>query len=160
MLSPISQVTQIERFANLVRVLRDVEARALPFNMTTWKQDLSCNSAGCAIGWAFSDPWFKAQGCGLRFIGEYARRLTPAIHGECNRQNLNAFFGLSWSHFNFLFMPDSYWPELRELEGAEPDAIMDGEEQQITPLMVLRHVYDLMPDLGIAPSFIGLEAMP
>lgn len=154
--APIDRATQIARFTNLLRVLTEVEERKLPFDMTTWKTSPSCTSAGCAIGWAFSDPWFRAQGAGL---GENSvGRLFPTIDGEPNAKLQHAFFGLTWTQFDYLFMPDSYWPELRAIEDEDELDDMSYAEHLITPAMVKDHIDFICCDLGIHYSEIEGEA--
>jgi hypothetical protein len=58
---------KVTRLMEVCRVLRELP-RSKKFDLDVWSV---CGTAGCAVGWAASDPWFRRRGLTLRKVSEW-----------------------------------------------------------------------------------------
>jgi len=97
------------RLLGLVALLRKLPPEK--FNYNTWvgvdwkgKQDLSCGTTACALGWATTMPQLRRLG--LRLSKDFSVMLLnktyDPIDAACE------VFGLTYSEAEFLFVPGQY----------------------------------------------------
>jgi hypothetical protein len=100
---------------HLIGILRKVGCGE-EFNMGKWwneREDLECGFAGCALGWAVSDPVFNKMGLHIRqsyishAIGYDNGKGSYSVDYEAGAE----LFELSEEESDFLFCPDSYVTE-------------------------------------------------
>lgn len=115
--------------------------KALPpqkFDYCSWvgsdwkgKQDLSCGTTGCALGWACAMPDFRRLGLKFRKIGNKRTGYTgfPMVPGKTQDGEGHAghasrvVFGLSHDQHNLLFMPKPYNPPTGPTGDATPKQV-------------------------------------
>jgi hypothetical protein len=84
----------IERFEQLIRVLRDLprHERRKHFNMYNWGVETECGTTACAAGFCGLDPWFRRRGFKLaRSFGSPIRIIETKNHHGWDA--LHEFFG-------------------------------------------------------------------
>lgn len=91
----------IEALKQLDRVLAEVEAKGLPFDINNWGEP-DCRTTACAIGWAMRDPWFREHGLFPKASG------TPFFNGEVSFSALSDFFQIELEVSHSLFWPEAY----------------------------------------------------
>ena len=92
-----------ERLLRLAGLLDTVPVEH--FNLSTWAETWRpCETAGCAVGWAAADPWFRRRG--LRLSG--GAWPYPVFRDEVGFEAVEAFFGLTRREAAHLFVYSSY----------------------------------------------------
>ena len=120
-----------ERFTQLLRVLREIEAAKKPFDNTTWGGDAygrspweegaDMGSPADAIGWACRDEWFQNQG--LRYRAPHSDDLSEYVpcytnpYGQYFRSwaAVEQFFHISENEATRLFDEPDYPRELQDV---------------------------------------------
>lgn len=149
-----------KRLKHLIKILKAVPEDH--FDMGRWgyydSEKHGCKTAGCALGWAASDPKFRKKGLTLR-SPDISRGNVPPLGDiiEANGQNLPlnisdyhsfepvdtntdaseysaavSFFGLSIYQSKYLFSPSLY----------------PCEGSKITPEMVIERIQNLLDKKG------------
>jgi hypothetical protein len=90
-------------FVELLRVLRNVDPK--DFNMSNW----SCGTTACAVGHAFSDPWFIVRGAYL--VGDDFNKF-PAYNYWASFRACEKFFDISQVAADELFNTDGTLDEV------------------------------------------------
>jgi hypothetical protein len=112
-----TQQTFIRRLLGLARFLENLPPYR--FNFSTWagnddtpfggKQDLSCGTTACALGWAITFPW--AQKLGVRLVPDTINGVRAAIKfadyhvHAADEKAAEAMFGTERKEFFQLFTP-------------------------------------------------------
>ncbi len=115
------EIQQRERFEQVLRVLREVEARQNPeeFDLMVWYdkggRDKTCGSCACAIGHCCQDSWFQKEGLtlegGCSELGSFS--LYPTFNDFEEWEAVQTFFDIdSWTA-NILFR-EGFYPENEE----------------------------------------------
>lgn len=124
----------VEALKQAIRVMRDVEARALPFDMKMWcggpfVEEVGCGTASCAAGWCARDAWFNAQGFTLDKRHVAGRGFLPifntGVEELVNWEACAAMFGLTMEDTYFLFFSTNY---RASLDGIEPRRVIEHIE--------------------------------
>lgn len=115
----------IDRLKHLITVLAAVHSEN--FEIGYWKDTRDCGTVACALGWAGSDPRFKAEGLQLEHPS-YA----PYFQGFTGYAAGAQFFGITRGQSEYLFNPDEYAPGLNE---------------QVTPADVIARIEELLGDV-------------
>ena len=99
-----------ERIERLLHVLdvaaatakrRDDESGGDRLDMATWGEETACGFAGCAVGWASRDAWFKREGLEVKYSSVLVRgHDTGSQYGD-----LASFFGATIDECIYLFAP-------------------------------------------------------
>jgi hypothetical protein len=101
------QATGQERLEQLARFLEELPAGKLTFSK--WYGQ----GKGCAIGLAAAmDPWFQAQGLGLRHDNSL-RECQPVFNGRKDWCAVVAFLEITHAVARDLFSPEGYCGDLR-----------------------------------------------
>lgn len=93
----VSKKTRIERWENVVRVLRSLtpHERRKHWNMHVWGEKTDCGTVACAAGHCSFDPWFRARGLKQNFTwfkgDEYS---GPQWESDFDDESVVLFFGL------------------------------------------------------------------
>lgn len=117
----------IDRLKHLITVLAAVPDKQ--FDIDNWKEHNSCGTVACALGWAGSDPQFKAEGLQL------ARPIfTPHFQGFTGYAAGAEFFGITREQSEYLFNPDEYESTYSEVE-------------KVTPADVIARIEELLGDV-------------
>lgn len=112
----------IDRLKHLITVLAAVPDKQ--FDINNWKEEKSCGTVACALGWAGSDPRFKAEGFML-LPGMYYR---PEFMGFTSYGAGAKFFGISRAESEWLFNPEEY----------------EDDHDDVTPADVILRINELL----------------
>ena len=98
----------IERMENLVRVLHNVEARHLDFDISSWgRKAPRCRTVACAVGWCAEDEWHNEQG--LKWGGfETSSGLTVTFKDYVGMEAAQEYFQINEPLAAHLFTRHGY----------------------------------------------------
>ena len=126
----------VERLKRLADFLRN-EVPPERFDISTWvgtsakpwlgKEDLSCGTVACAMGWATQVPEFRAAG--LRLIPSCKSDEGIPVYGDSKFPAIT-FFGLTRAQEDSIFFPSSY------------------DTFKVTPIMVAERIESLIAGAG------------
>ncbi len=115
-MSPTTEVPSIdvgnERLLRLADFLEKLPPERFDYSMGVgedWggKQDLSCGTTACALGWAATMPEFRALGMRISRYGVVTCENYEAEGFRASRHAANAVFGTSVDDFDYLFFAAS-----------------------------------------------------
>ncbi len=102
------------------------------------RQDLSCGTTACALGWAATIPFFRRLGLRLARYGENIGYVTCGDGTSPYWASVAAaqmVFGLNYDEVEFIFIPNGWIGEIGETCRGEIGLARDA-----TPREVARHI--------------------